>query len=781
MRLIAISLLAGMLAAAALPCRAATDPCAALEAAYPEPGRLGLPGENAFRPLPELAPIRTAPGQPGTLSLSIAADHVSTAAAGKPEYLQVGNYQVTDIPAFRIAHGPATSFRVVRPEDGSVLPMNDACMGSPEWGFAGADWALVQGDTLDVTLRSRLDYAGPGVIQQPVNGAVPCRASNLHTHGLLISPYHAAKPGQGPLGDYIYDVTAPAGALGPDGTDSCGTVLGQMVGHTHTLTHATLHYVDPIPGHPGISSLATGEHPSGLFWYHPHPHGYAKPQVNGGTTGAITVGALTDYACPTGDGMPGNCHLTNTNIRVMELKDTELQSIGLGGQWALLHVTESGFCSAAGGTRHGECQGSDAGHVGGKWVFTVNGVQYPTIHPGAGRTEVWRLINASANVTYALSISSNGAHPQDLPFQVLSRDGVSVGQAGASMHTQIIMFPATRVEIAIPAPPAGGDFVLRNASIGTGANGSGDYWPDMELARVVWPASGTPEAASPPFQVAETPRNPPPPAIDESAVPQRCRFAPGDTRVIYFVHRFENLLTPPGTKEVFGLIAGIRHADGTLDFFNATDPARTLHSAHDVWLAGVNGADPDFPAFGHNPYSTVCTVKGSVEPWELQNWTGEDHNFHPHQSRFAIDPNGVFEYPRTQKPYPEALQLGDRLVRDFATQPGLAYFDTLPVPRGQSFCAENPSLPGCQKTGPNDNLECTGEPDAVRCANPGKTSVIMDFSREEQVGTFVYHCHILEHEDGGMMAAITVLCPPGDTKCAMQQIAAAPICRARRK
>jgi hypothetical protein len=45
------------------------------------------------------------------------------------------------------------------------------------------------------------------------------------------------------------------------------------------------------------------------------------------------------------------------------------------------------------------------------------------------------------------------------------------------------------------------------------------------------------------------------------------------------------------------------------------------------------------------------------------------------------------------------------------------------------------------------------------------------------VGTFVYHCHILEHEDGGMMAQISVLCPLGDASCAAQQ-AVENICRA---
>ena len=32
----------------------------------------------------------------------------------------------------------------------------------------------------------------------------------------------------------------------------------------------------------------------------------------------------------------------------------------------------------------------------------------------------------------------------------------------------------------------------------------------------------------------------------------------------------------------------------------------------------------------------------------------------------------------------------------------------------------------------------------------------MDFRDPNAVGTFVYHCHLLEHEDGGMMGLVTV-------------------------
>jgi hypothetical protein len=32
----------------------------------------------------------------------------------------------------------------------------------------------------------------------------------------------------------------------------------------------------------------------------------------------------------------------------------------------------------------------------------------------------------------------------------------------------------------------------------------------------------------------------------------------------------------------------------------------------------------------------------------------------------------------------------------------------------------------------------------------------MDFRDPNTVGTFVYHCHLLDHEDGGMMALVRV-------------------------
>lgn len=758
---------------------AAPTACAALEAAWPLLGRTGT-GANPFRPLPVLSPVRSGAGA-GTLDLSLFMTRISTARAPAARVAWVGNYRVTNLPVLRVVPGAATQAWVGDPVTGAALPIPASCLATAGWIYGGTAWALRQGDRIDALFTSRLDY-GPAPVALPRNGAVGCRASNLHTHGLLVSPYRPSRPGLGPYGDYVLDVTAPADAHDGDGdSDDCGTALDgeggrdDDPGEAHGQTKRPLHYVTDIPGSPGVNSLASGQHPSGLFWYHPHPHGFSRVQASGGTTGAITVGELGDYACPAGAGVPGACDTRGLTVRILALKDTQILKLP-GGGWSAdaapdnePHGFDPEFCAPTGPGRRGECDAMDGS---GKWVFTINGVQYPVIRAAAGRTEVWRLVNASPNVTYRLRISPEFAAGPNLPFQVLARDGVSARPAAdAGLARDVLLMPGTRVEIAVPAPAAGGRYVLRQDAVTMGANGGGDTWPAVDLAVVAFPA-GAPAAplvvAGPAEPQAGAARRAP-----ATAVADACHVGPEDRRVVWFVHRVNRL-----GNEVFGLMAGIRRAGGGIDIYDDRDPGRVLHDVRQAWREGLALRDAAFPGFMHNPFASICTVQGAQESWELVNWTSENHNFHIHQSRFTIDPAGPFVYPRAQAGDDPTLRATDALISRFADREGTLRHDVVPVPRGQSFCRQDPSLPGCRAEGEDDSLECTGEPGAARCARPGRMTVRMDFSRDEQVGTFVYHCHILEHEDGGMMARVTVMCPVGDAACAARQAARA-ICRAK--
>jgi FtsP/CotA-like multicopper oxidase with cupredoxin domain len=102
---------------------------------------------------------------------------------------------------------------------------------------------------------------------------------------------------------------------------------------------------------------------------------------------------------------------------------------------------------------------------------------------------------------------------------------------------------------------------------------------------------------------------------------------------------------------------------------------------------------------------------GTVEAWTVVNETPELHAFHIHQLHFLVyDP---------QAPAPTGTPL------DFQ--------DTVTVPYA--------------KTGAGGKLI------------PGVVHVLMDFTDPTIKGTFMFHCHIIEHEDGGMMAKIEVLGP----------------------
>jgi cytochrome oxidase Cu insertion factor (SCO1/SenC/PrrC family) len=56
-------------------------------------------------------------------------------------------------------------------------------------------------------------------------------------------------------------------------------------------------------------------------------------------------------------------------------------------------------------------------------------------------------------------------------------------------------------------------------------------------------------------------------------------------------------------------------------------------------------------------------------------------------------------------------------------------------------------------------VEFTGHRDNIVVPIRGEVKLIMPFTDPVMVGNFVYHCHIVEHEDGGMMAIIQVYDP----------------------
>jgi FtsP/CotA-like multicopper oxidase with cupredoxin domain len=123
----------------------------------------------------------------------------------------------------------------------------------------------------------------------------------------------------------------------------------------------------------------------------------------------------------------------------------------------------------------------------------------------------------------------------------------------------------------------------------------------------------------------------------------------------------------------------------------------------------VQGATPTL--FDPNNPPAIVTTQGSVEDWTIQNRTLEVHEFHIHQTHFLV------------------LAQNNFAENGSAPDPGIQrqFLDTIQVP----YWDGNPKDPY-----PSVKLR-------------------IDF-RGHDIGDFVYHCHIAEHEDGGMMAIIRV-------------------------
>lgn len=107
--------------------------------------------------------------------------------------------------------------------------------------------------------------------------------------------------------------------------------------------------------------------------------------------------------------------------------------------------------------------------------------------------------------------------------------------------------------------------------------------------------------------------------------------------------------------------------------------------------------------FDPNNPPDIVTHKGAVEDWTIENRTGEVHEFHIHQVHFLVEEVNGKPVPNSERQWRDTYQV--------------AYW------KGK---------------GPYPSIK-----------------VRMDF-RGAVVGDFVYHCHILDHEDGGMMAIIRV-------------------------
>jgi FtsP/CotA-like multicopper oxidase with cupredoxin domain len=147
--------------------------------------------------------------------------------------------------------------------------------------------------------------------------------------------------------------------------------------------------------------------------------------------------------------------------------------------------------------------------------------------------------------------------------------------------------------------------------------------------------------------------------------------------------------------------------------FAFTEYQRANNSKTDFYITEVSRADAIIEPYpmGGMPTSVVEVEPNSVEEWTILNFTHEVHNFHIHQLHFRV------------------LESDDKFVEG-------RMLDTINVPV---------ALPDTNWS-PDDPVM------------PGSVRLLMRFNPNIS-GEFVFHCHILSHEDKGMMGLIRVVDP----------------------
>jgi len=189
--------------------------------------------------------------------------------------------------------------------------------------------------------------------------------------------------------------------------------------------------------HPGIDLKNTNSfeyqlrvpdnHPMGVFWYHPHPHGFTEGQVLGGLSGMLIIDGLVETQYP---------ELSRLPHRTLIFKDIELPGY----------------------------KDSDPK------IKTVNGVLGGTLDLRPGAFEVWELGNLAADSYIDLALDSH-------TFFVLGRDGNPLVQPEETNH--VFLPPGSRALVVVGAGPAG-RYALRSRKVETGR--LGDPNPEVVLA-----------------------------------------------------------------------------------------------------------------------------------------------------------------------------------------------------------------------------------------------------------------------------------------------------------
>lgn len=611
---------------------------------------------------------------------------------------------------------------VAKPVEGMLLFSWKVIRGESDGATSGAN--QYPGPTLMVDPGERLIvHAGNGLtgltipdlvdpMLTPAGGNVPLTPKiledmplNLHTHGLHVSPNLNSdnvllefEPGQ--MNTYVYDI--------------------------------------PI------------DHPQGLFWYHPHRHQITEPQVYRGLAGMLVVGrpegaipkvidndlpvrimALQGNFIPNRDlGMNRLAYTSWTQV-ISTWRQAEPSAVEAGTYEPIAAPVDFPNVPAgatfttnwwsgplSGDNKRGAFQfmpqnlisfaspeldvPADTGYPDHlrDYQITVNGQFQPRIRAAPGQTEVWVIGNLGSQSYMNIGVrnTSTGAL---IPLRVLATDGNSAPAvvAGNSPDGTTYLLPsASRVAIAVTMPEEGGLQLELPPVSGPSEN----LTQPLETDGVRYTSKG--DGTAPQGILGRV-------SIDPGNVNWFDGFKSTPTQVLAAVEPEGSPISPVD----FALGEPLNASTDFLDLANESVDLERSFEIGGGFSPLVAQEDPKgfLYMFNKSTWPTTPVIHprlNSVEEWRFINYNNDQHPIHIH----------VNDY--------EVVRLIDP-VQGTASGP-LAY------------AVDNYNVPASIL-------------DGGKVFEPGQMWIRSTFT--DFIGTFVIHCHRLDHEDNGLMMTVNVI------------------------
>ena len=445
------------------------------------------------------------------------------------------------------------------------------------------------------------------------------------------------------------------------------------------------------------------EQPSGTFWYHPHKHGSVSYQMMGGMAGFLIV-----------EGGPGSLDELPEIAAARDLV-MGFQTIRVNTQNTVPWVNT---------------EATDFKHLhqtlmdGNGWM-TTNGVVAPTLKMRPGEVVRCRMLNGSVGETLALRIVATDQQKlAGLPIHILAHDGLTLPEMLTMpvFGDPFILGAGNRADVLIKAPLYEGSFAIRtfntnyNGGVGVPEIASispQGIEPSKREARVFphplntpgwnWPITLVKIEVEGDTNDMDLPTGalPRPPWIDAAATNTIMTATPSKTRNVLF--------------EVCGPLPMATTDCTVLDALFGYDTAAYWGGTefnNRLFMRDLDDLGPLFTKealFKHGEPLFSDMYTGAIEEWTIHNNSKTDHPYHQHVNPFLLTHiNGV------PLPVPE-------------------WRDSVLVP-------------------------------AATDANPVGTVTLRMRYHPDITGTFVAHCHILTHEDIGMMQELRIRHAPGTSR-----------------